>query len=48
MNDSDKTFVRAFYSSFLKGKLNYDKKNVNFKYMQFSKEDACVLIYSLT
>ena len=31
----------AFYNSFLKIKLNCDKENhVNFKYMEFSKEDA--------
>ena len=42
MNDFDKTFVLAFYSSYLKMKLNFDKKRkyVNFKYMQFSKEDV--------
>ena len=39
MNDFDKTFVLAFYNSFLKIKLNFDKKYVNFKYMQFSKEN---------
>ena len=27
MNDFDKTFVLAFYNSFLKIKLNCDKKN---------------------
>ena len=28
MNDFDKTFVLAFYNSFLKIKLNCDKKNI--------------------
>ena len=41
MNDFDKTFLLAFYRSFLKIKLSCDlKKSVNFKYMQFSKEDV--------
>ena len=36
-----KTFVQAFYNSFLKIKLTCDKKKyVNLKYMQFSKEDV--------
>ena len=29
MNDFGKTFVLAFYNSFLKMKLNYDQKNRN-------------------
>ena len=37
---NDKTFVLGFYNSFMKVKLNCDKENVNFKYMQFSKEDV--------
>ena len=41
MNNFDKTFVLAFWNSFLKIKLNCDKENnVNFKYMQFSKDDV--------
>ena len=40
MNAFDKKFALAFYNSFLKAELNYDKiNNVNFKYMQFSKEN---------
>ena len=41
MNACDRKFVLAFYNSFLKIELNCDKENhVNFKYMQFSKEDV--------
>ena len=41
MNAYDRKFVLAFYNSFLKTELNCDKENhVNFKYMQFSKEDV--------
>ena len=41
MNAFDIKFVLAFYDSFLKIELNCDKINhINFKYMQFSKEDA--------
>ena len=38
MNDFDKTFKLAFYYFFLKNKIVI-KNYVNFKYMQFSKED---------
>ena len=41
MNDFDKKLVLAFYNSFLKIELNCEQENhVNFKYMQFSKEDV--------
>ena len=37
----DKKIVLAFFNSFLKTELNCDKENhVNFKCMQFSKEDV--------
>ena len=40
MNAFDKKIVLAFYNYFLKLELNCDKENnVNFKYLQFSKED---------
>ena len=36
-----KKFELALYNYFLKIELNYDRENhVNFKYMQFSKEDV--------
>ena len=41
MNDFDKTFVLPFCNSFVKVQLDSDKRYpVNFKYMQFSKEDV--------
>ena len=43
MNDSNKTFMRAFYNSFLKIKLNCDKEN-SFPKKILSKL-TCVLIY---
>ena len=42
MNDFDKTFVLAFYNSENKIKFQL-QKYVNFKYMQFSKEDVVYL-----
>ena len=38
MNDFDKTFVLAFYYFFFENKIVI-KNYVNFKYIQFSKED---------
>ena len=41
MNAFDQKFVLAFYNSFLQIELNCVKINhVDFKYMQFSKEDV--------
>ena len=41
MNDNDKTFLLAFYNSFLKIELNSDEENILIlKYLQFSKEDV--------
>ena len=53
MNDFGKTFVLAFYSSFMKIKLNCDKENTlilntcNLQKKMMSNL-TCVLIYSLT
>ena len=53
MNNFDKTFVLAFYNSFLKIELNCDKENMfNLNTCSFQKKMlsnlTCVLIYSLT
>ena len=53
MNDFDKTFVLAFYSSFLKTKLNCNKENMLIlNTWSFQKKMltnlTLVLIYSLT
>ena len=41
MNDNDKTFLLAFYNSFLEIELNSDEENILIlKYLQFSKEDV--------
>ena len=53
MNDFDKTFALAFYTSFLKIELNCDKENmIIFNTCSFQKKMlsnlTCVLIYSLT
>ena len=53
MNDFDKTFVPAFYNSFLKITSNFDKENAlilntcNFQKNMLSNL-TCTLIYSLT
>ena len=48
MNDFDKTFVLAFYSSFLKIKLNCDKENMLiFNTCSFQKKMLPNLIYAL-
>ena len=53
MNDFDNIFVLAFYNSFLKIELNFDKENFiivntcNFQKMMLSNLTG-VLIYSLT
>ena len=52
MNDFDKTFVFAFYYSFLKIELNCDKENMKIFntccfQMKMLSNLTCVLIYSL-
>ena len=41
MNDFDKTSVLAFYNSFLKKKkLNFDKENINFRYIHCCMQEC--------
>ena len=50
MTDFVKTFVLAFYSSFLKIKLNCDKENIlilnTYSFQKMLSNLICVLIYS--
>ena len=50
MNDFGKTFVLAFYSSFLKIKLNCDKENIlilnTYSFQKMLSNLICVPIYS--
>ena len=52
MNDFDKTFVLAFYNSFLKVELNCNKENIlilnKCSFQKMLSNITCVLIYSLT
>ena len=53
MNDFDKTFVLAFYNSFMRIRLNCDKENMlilntNSFQKKMLSNLTCILIYSLT